>query len=119
MLPVLLVLVATTADSRGSHGLALNVLLLALPFAAVASIAAFGRYVDTPEDAVVALQALLWGLVVVLLVLSCAVRSDAIHGVPPLAASSLVACLGIFAIMVAVAVVPLARRLVAVRPAKP
>jgi hypothetical protein len=39
--------------------------------------------------------------------------------VPPLAASSLVACIAVFAIMVTVTVAPLARRLVAVRPAKP
>jgi hypothetical protein len=39
--------------------------------------------------------------------------------VPPLAASSLVACLGIFAIKSVVAVAPHLRKLATLRPAKP
>jgi hypothetical protein len=119
LLPALLVVVAAFADGRGRHALALDALLLAVPFAAVCAIAAFGGYLDRRDDAVVALQALLWGVALVLLVLSCEVRSNAIHGVPPLAVSSLVACLGTFAIKAAVAVAPHARRLAALRPAKP
>ena len=53
------------------------------------------------------------------LLVSCEVRSSAIHGVPPLAVSSLVACLGIFAIKASVAVAPHVRRLATLRPAKP
>ena len=117
--PGLLVAVAALADSRGRHGLALDALLAAVPFAAVAAIAAFGGYLDRRDDAVVALQALLWGVALVLLVVSCEVRSNAINGVPRLAISSLVACLGVFVIKVAVAVAPHARRLVELRPAKP
>ena len=90
-----------------------------MPFTAVSAIAAFGGYLDRRGDPIVALQALLWGLSLVLLVVSCEVRSNAIHGVPPLAASSLVACLGVFAIKVSLAVAPHLRRLVALRPAKP
>jgi hypothetical protein len=119
LLPALLVVVAAFADGRGRHALALDALLLAVPFAAVCAIAAFGGYLDRRDDAVVALQALLWGVALVLLVLSCEVRSNAIHGVPPLAVSSLVACLGTFAIKAAVAAAPYARRLAALRPAKP
>ncbi len=99
-----------------AHGLALDALLTAVPFAAVAAIAAFGGYLDRRDDAVVALQALLWGVALVLLIVSCEVRSNAIHGVPPLAVSSLVACLGVFAIKAGVAVAPYVRRLAELRP---
>ena len=113
------VVLAAVADSRGSHGLALNLLLGAVPFAAVAAITAFGRYLDARDDAVAALQALLWGLVVVLVVVSCSVRSAALQGVPPLGVSTVVACLGIFGIKLAVTVAPYARRLAELLPAKP
>jgi len=119
VLPALLVVVAALADSRGSHGAAFDALLGAVPFAAVAAIAAFGSFLEARDDAVVALQALLWGLVVVLLVVSCSVRSSAIHGVPPLAVSTVVGCLGIFAIKLAVAAAPYVRRLADLLPAKP
>jgi hypothetical protein len=85
----------------------------------VAALASFGEYLDTRDDAVVALQSLLWGVAVALLVLSCAMRSASIHGVPPLAVSSLVACLGVFAIKTVLAIAPYARRLAELRPAKP
>jgi hypothetical protein len=65
------------------------------------------------------MQALLWAFVVVLLVLSCSVRSGALHGVPPLAVSTVVACLGLFGIKAALAVAPHARRLAELLPAKP
>ena len=110
---------AALADSKGRHGLALDALFVAVPFAVVAAIAAFGGYLDRRDDAVVALQALLWGLALVLLIVSCEVRSNAIHGVPPLAVSSLIACLGVFAIKAAVAMAPHLRRLAELRPAKP
>jgi hypothetical protein len=119
VLPVVLVVCAVAADSRGAHGLALNTLLGAVPFAAVAAISAFGRYLDSHDDAVAALQALLWGAAVVLLVVSCSVRSAALEGVPPLGVSTVVACLGIFAIKLAVAASPYARRLADLLPAKP
>jgi hypothetical protein len=119
LFPAALVLVAAIADSHGAHHLALDALLLAVPFAAVAAIAAFGRYLDHRDDPVVALQGLLWGVCVVLLVLSCAVRSDAVHGVPALGRSTLVACLGIFAIKACVVVAPFLRRLASLKPAKP
>ena len=119
MLPALLVAAAAVADAHHARGLALDALLVAVPFAAVSAIAAFGGYLDRRDDAVVALQALLWALCLVLLVVSCEVRSNAIQGVPPLAVSSLVACLGIFAIKATVAVAPYLRRLAQLRPAKP
>jgi hypothetical protein len=119
VLPGVLVAIAAVADSHQAHGLALDALLAAVPFAAVSAIAAFGGYLDSRDDAVVALQALLWGLSLVLLVVSCEVRSNALHGVPPLGASSLVACLGVFAIMASIALAPHVRRLAHMRPAKP
>ena len=119
LLPGLFVIAAAVADGHGRHHLALNALLAAVPFASVCAIVAFGAYLDRRDDAVAALQALLWGAALVLLILSCEVRSSALHGVPQLGASTLVACLGIFAIKSAVAVAPYVRRLAALRPAKP
>jgi hypothetical protein len=112
-------MVAAVADSNGSHGLARSALLLAVPFAAVAGLKSFGDYLDSGSDGVSLLQALLWCLAVVLLVLSCAVRGHALHGVPALASSSLVACLGIFGIKAVLAIAPYARRMTELRPAKP
>ena len=119
MLPAVLVAIAAIADGHHAHGLALDALLGAVPFTAVSAIAAFGGYLDRRDDAVVALQALLWGVALLLLLVSCEVRSSALHGVPPLAVSSLVACLGIFAIKATVAAAPYLRRLASLRPAKP
>src|SRR5580765_6933986 len=84
VLPVLLVAVAAISDSAGDHGLARNALLFALPFAAVAALVRFGGFLDSRER-FSGLQALCSGLIVALLVLSCAVRSNAVDGVPPLA----------------------------------
>lgn len=119
VLPVLLVAAAGLADSQGAHGLALYTLLLAVPFTAVAALTSFGEYLDSSSDTVAALHALLWGVAVVLLVLSCAVRRHALHGVPPLAISSVVACLGIFAVKAAMVAAPYLRRVDDLRPAKP
>jgi len=120
-LPAVLALIAAFADGRGAHGLAFDALLGAIPFAAVAALEAFGRYLEHREDAVGGVQALLWTLALGLLVLSCAARSPATQTatLPPLGWSALVACLGVFAIKVTVAVAPLARRLVLAHPAKP
>jgi hypothetical protein len=107
------------ADANGAHGLAFDSLLLAVPLAAVAGLTSFGEYLDARGELVAGVQAALWGVSVVLLVLSCAVRSHSLHGVPPLAVSSLVACLGVFALKLAVAAAPHARRLGLLRPLKP
>jgi hypothetical protein len=119
VLPAVLVLLAAVADSYGAHALALDALLGAVPFAAVAALASFGEYLDTRDDSLIGLQSLLWGVSVVLLVLSCAMRSTSIHGVPPLAISSLVACLAVFALKTVLAIAPYALRLSDLRPAKP
>jgi hypothetical protein len=117
--PAVLVLIAAIADGRGSHHVAFDALLCAVPFAAVAALDGFGAYLDARDDAVVALQALLWGFAVVLLVLSCGVRSSAVGAVPQLAISTTIACVGIFGIKLCVTVAPFLRRLATLRPAKP
>lgn len=120
MLPAVLAAVAAVADARGGHGIAFDALLGAIPFTAVAALVSFGEYLERREDAVGGLQALLWGLALALLVLSCAARSPATQTqtLPPLGWSALVSCLGVFAIKVVVAVAPHLRRL-ALHPAKP
>ena len=115
----MLVAIAGLADSQGAHGLALNALMLAVPFASVAALTSFGEYLDRRSDSVAALHALLWALSVVLLVVSCAVRRHALHGVPPLAVSTVVACLGIFAVKASMVAAPYLRRVDDLRPAKP
>ena len=117
VLPALLALLAAVADSTGAHALARDALLGAVPFAAVCALVAFGDHLDR-GDAVASLQALLWAVAVVLLVLSCAVRSGASPGVPPLAESALFATLLVFGAKAVLALVPFLRRL-ALRPAKP
>jgi hypothetical protein len=117
---VLFAALAAIADARGSHGLAFDALLCAVPFAAVSALAAFGGYLEEREDSVGGLQALLWTLALGLLVLSCAARSPVTEAnvLPPLGASALVGCLVIFALKAAVALAPELRRLV-LHPAKP
>jgi hypothetical protein len=118
-LPALLALLAAAADSWGAHTLSFYVLLAAVPFAAVAGLLVFGDRLDRRDDAVLGFQSLMWALVVLLLVVSCAARSATVpYAVPPLAASALSACLGVFAVQAIVAAASRLRRL-ALRPAKP
>jgi hypothetical protein len=121
VLPALLAVIAAMADGRGAHGFAFDLLLAAIPFAAVSALEAFGGYLEDREATVGALQALLWALALALLVLSCAARSPATQAgtLPPLGWSALVACLGVFAIKVSVAAGPFVRRLALPRAAKP
>ena len=120
MLPAVLAAAAALADARGAHGLAFDALLAAVPFAAVSALISFGVHLEARDDAVGGLQALLWTLAVVLLVLSCAARSPATqtHVLPPLGASALAACLAVFVLKACVAAAPYLRRL-AFQPAKP
>jgi uncharacterized membrane protein YoaK (UPF0700 family) len=120
VLPAVLTVAAAIADGRGAHGLAFDALLAAIPFTAVCSLVAFGAFLDRREDAVAGLQALLWALALVLLVVSCAARSPAteVQTLPPLGWSALVGCLGVFGIKACVGAAPFLRRL-ALHPAKP
>ncbi len=117
-LPALFVALATLAQLDGADGLARNALLAALPFASVAALVAFGGYIDSRER-LDGLQALCSALIVVLLVLSCAVRSSASHGVPPAAVSSLIGVVALFVLKGSLAVAPYRRRLGSFSPAKP
>jgi len=117
--PVILVMCAALADARGAHHLAFYALLAAVPLAAVAALDAFGRFLDARDDTLLALQALLWGLALSLVVLSCGVRSNAVGAVPRLAVTATLACVAVFAIKGCFAAAPFLRRLVSLRPAKP
>ena len=121
MLPGLLAIAAFYADGRGSHGLAFDALLGAIPFAAVSALETFGTFLDRRDDAVAGVQALLWALALALLVLSCAARSPetTAGSLPTLGASALAAALVVFAVKTCVAVGPLLRRVALVRAAKP
>jgi len=121
VLPGLLAIAAFYADGRGSHGLAFDALLGAIPFAAVAALESFGTFLEARNDAVAGVQALLWALALALLVLSCAARSPetASGTLPTLGASALAAALVVFAVKTCVAVGPLVRRVALVRAAKP
>jgi hypothetical protein len=120
VLPVLLAVIAAVADARGAHGLAFDALLAAVPFTAVTALVCFGEYLEHRLGSLAALQSLLWAFALALLVLSCAARSPATqtHTLPPLGASALVACLGVFAIKLVLACAPYLRRL-SLHPAKP
>ena len=116
---MVLALAAVSADTRGSHGIARDLLLAAVPFASVSAIVAFGASLDRREDVIVGFRTLCWLAIVVLLVVSCAMRSSALSGVPPLAVTSLFATLVVFVVMAVVTVAPYLRRLSDLRPAKP
>ena len=119
LLPAVFVVVAALADWQGAHGLARAALLVAVPFTAVAALTSLGEYLDSNWDGAALLHALLWGLAVVLLVVSCAVRRHTLHDVPPIAVSSVIACLGIFAFKAGLVAAPYLRRASDLRPAKP
>jgi hypothetical protein len=121
LLPAILALAAAFADSRGSHGLAFDALIAAIPLAAVAALECFGGYLDDRTDSLRGFQALLWGLAMALLVLSCAARSPdtQAQSLPALGWSALVAAIGVFAIKGCVALVPHLRKLALAHPAKP
>ena len=114
----LLVASAAICDAAGAHDLARNALLAALPFAAVAALVCFGDYLERRAP-FAGLQALCSGLIVGLLVLSCAVRSSAAHGVPALAVSALVGVLALLALKAVMATATHWRRLGSLSPAKP
>jgi len=121
VLPAVLTILAAYADGRGSHGLAFDALIGAIPFAAVSALVAFGTYLDDRTEVLTGLQALLWSLALGLLVLSCAARSPVsqTNSLPTLGRSALVACLGVFTIKACVGLAPYARRLALIRAAKP
>lgn len=119
VLPALLVFAAAIADASGDHGVARAALLCAVPFAAVAAIAACGECLEGDGELLATTQAILSGLVVALLVCSCAIRSTAVGALPASATSSLLAALGVIALKGTLACYPQLRRAAELWPAKP
>jgi hypothetical protein len=106
--PVALVVFAGLADSAGRSDLAFYALLAAVPIVAAAALDAYGDLVtgDGPAPASVSLQALLWGLGLVLVTASAGVRAPAFDSVAPtFGVATLTACLAVAGIQLAVAVV--------------
>ena len=105
--PVCLVVTAGLADKFGRSDLAFYALLAAVPIIAAAALAAYGDLVtsERPAPPTVSLQALLWGVGLVLVTASAAVRAPALGSVAPdLGGVTLTACLAIVGIQGALAV---------------
>jgi hypothetical protein len=104
--PAALVVSAGLADAAGRSDLAFYVLLAAVPIIAAVALGSYGDLVaaERPAPPTVSLQALLWGLGLVLVTASAAVRAPAFDSVAPgLGASTLTACLAIVGIQAVVA----------------
>jgi hypothetical protein len=109
-LPVALVLAAAVADGTPLRVAAPYLLVAAVPAAAVAALTVFGELVELPGGTSVAAaraQALLGALGLVAVVVAASARTNAVdgEGLPPLAASAVVACLAAFALQTLVALV--------------
>jgi hypothetical protein len=104
--PAALVVFAGLADAVGRSDLAFYALLVAVPIIATAALAGYGDLVaaERPAPPAVSLQALLWGVGLVLVTASAAVRAPAFDSVAPaLGASTLTACLAIVGVQAIVA----------------
>lgn len=97
VLPLTLALAAAVADGGGMHRVAFYLVLAAIPAAAGAALAAAGELAEgRPTTVRVACSA----AALALLVLSSAVRSNALGSSPPaLAVSALVGALGAYAFL--------------------
>jgi hypothetical protein len=104
LLPALHVLAALLSDAGGSHGLALALLLFAIPAAFVFALDCYG---DVLESRCSGLRPVLAGLSLLLLVLSAALRGPTvIGGVPKFAVSALVLVLLLYAVVLIGALLP-------------
>lgn len=119
LLPASLVALAALADAHGAHGLARTALLAAVPLAAVAAIASIGACLEERQEPSMIAQAALSGVIVVLLVASCAIRADAVVGIPRIAISSGLAALALFCLQGALTALPALARIARAWPAKP
>jgi hypothetical protein len=99
-LPAMLVAVVALADALGDRHLALYALLGAVPALAVAVLAAFGDVLEGRAEPSRQLQTLLSGFGLLLVVAGATVRAPAVRDgdLPPLAVSTLVACLVVLAL---------------------
>jgi hypothetical protein len=109
--PAVLALAAVVSDLAGSHGLALALLLFAIPAAFALALVCYG---DALEARCGGLRPVLAGLAALLLVVSAALRSPAVvGGVPQLAVSAAVLSLALY-VTIAVGLLLPAGRFVAV-----
>jgi hypothetical protein len=94
-----LVLVAAIADRFGSHGLAFDALLVAVPVGAAGLLTTVGDVVDRRADR---RRLVFAAAMLALIVLAAAARSPlaAAGSVPALAQTALVACLALFTVEV-------------------
>ena len=107
LLPALLVLAALLSDAGGSHGLALALLLFAIPAAFVFALDCYG---DALESRCSGVRPIFAGVALFLLVLSAALRSPAvIGGVPKFAVSALVLVLLLYAVVLIGTLLPAGR----------
>jgi hypothetical protein len=116
VLPVVLVLLAASADASGRHGLGTSLLVLAIPAAAASALTRFGELVQLPGRvrgvAAVRADVALGVLALVAVMVAAAARAGAVEGagVPPVAVSAVVACVTAFALQAVVALlVPVVR----------
>jgi cyanate permease len=95
LVPAGLVIAAAFADRAGAHGLAFDAILVAVPVTAVAGLAAFAEQLERGTARV---QALLWAMALLFVVVGAAARAPAVAEgvVPPLAVAALVGCLTVF-----------------------
>lgn len=104
LLPASLVLAALVSDAGGGHGLALALLLLAIPAAFVLALDCYG---DVLESRCSWVRPILAGLSLLLLVLSAALRSPAVTGgVPKFAVSALVLVLLLYTVVLVGTLLP-------------
>jgi hypothetical protein len=95
-----LIVVAALADSAGAHGVAFYALVAAVPCGAAAALTSFGSVLDERDDAIAAMQALLWALCLLLVLAGCASRASSLQtpSLPTFAASTLSAALVVLAV---------------------
>jgi hypothetical protein len=96
-LPVALVTTGAIAERLGAPGLAFDVLLLAVPAAAVAALSAVAQLVDGAGGRA---QVAFWAIVLALVVVAAAARAPSVAEgvVPRTGESALVACLALFCV---------------------
>ena len=94
-LPITIVLAAAVAEALGLGQLAFCLLLVAVPIVAAMALAAFGELLDRRFEPAESLQALLYGVALLLLVAGAAAGSTAFALSGCLAAFALQALLGL------------------------
>ena len=98
-LPIAIALAAAAAEAAGEPGLAFNLVLAAVPVTAIGALAALGELLDkragNPVEPVAALEPLLFGVALLLLVAGAAARAPAFGVSGCLAVFSVQALLGL------------------------